>query len=99
MSGDTVHIGLLTIQLYIPGCASLKHKRSVLKPLLAALHKNYNISAAEIGAHDYHQSAVLACGLVSNSQQHIQPILEKIPRWIEKTRPDVQIVDYEFSML
>ena len=99
MNGTTVHFGVLTIKLYLPGCASLKQKRGVLKPVLASLHKKFNVSAAEIGAHDYHQSAVLAVGLVSNSQQHIQPILEKIPDWIERNRPDVQIVDSEYNML
>ncbi len=99
MSDDTIHIGLLTIELHLPGCSSLKQKRSALKPLLFALRKNFNISAAEIGANDSHRNAVLACTAVSNSSQHIQPVLEKIPPWIEQHRPDLQIVDSEYSML
>lgn len=99
MDNDSVHVGLLTIKLYLPGCRSLKQKRSLLKPLIAGLHKAYNLSAAEVGAHDFHQSAVLACTVVSNNDRHIQRILEKIPLWIEKRRPDLQIVDSEYVIL
>ena len=31
-------LGLLTLQIQLPGCSSLKEKRSRLKPLLARLH-------------------------------------------------------------
>jgi uncharacterized protein YlxP (DUF503 family) len=41
-------LGLLTIHLHLPGCASLKEKRGRLKPLLTRLHREFNISAAEI---------------------------------------------------
>ncbi|MCJ7708279.1 MAG: DUF503 domain-containing protein, partial [Anaerolineales bacterium] len=44
-----MHVGALTLELRLPGCSSLKQKRSRLKPLLAALHREFNLSAAEIG--------------------------------------------------
>ena len=99
MTGEAVHVGLLTVQLHLPGCRSLKQKRGTLKPLLTALRKNFNVSAAEVGAHDFHQSATIACAAVSNSSRHVQPLFEKIPRWIECHRPDVQLVDSEYIML
>lgn len=99
MTGEAVHVGLLTVQLHLPGCRSLKQKRGTLKPLLTALRKNFNVSAAEVGAHDFHQSATIACAAVSNSSRQVQPLFEKIPRWIECHRPDVQLVDSEYIML
>jgi uncharacterized protein len=36
-------IGQLTIYLHLPGCASLKEKRGRLKPLLARLHREFNL--------------------------------------------------------
>jgi len=42
-------IGTLTFHLHLPGCASLKEKRSRLKPLLARLHRQFNVSTAEMG--------------------------------------------------
>jgi uncharacterized protein YlxP (DUF503 family) len=90
-----MHIAALTIELHIPGCQSLKQKRSRLKPLLARLHKEFNISAAEIAGNDSHTLAVIACVMVSNDHKHVQRALDKIPAWIERHRPDLQIVDHE----
>ena len=88
-----MHVHVLSLELHLPGCSSLKEKRSRLKPLLAALHKNFNVSAAEIDHQDAHQSAVLACAVVSNSSKHGDKVLSKIPDWIERRFPDLQIVD------
>jgi uncharacterized protein YlxP (DUF503 family) len=94
-----MHVGTITIELYLPGCDSLKQKRSRLKPLLARLHREFNISAAEIDHNDQHRAAVIACAIVSNDAKHIQRVLEKIPDWIEKFRPDMQVVDQQIMML
>jgi uncharacterized protein len=88
-----MHIAVLTVELHIPGIRSLKEKRSRLKPLLAGLHRKFNISAAEIGANDQHEFAVIGCVVVSNDQRHAQQVLAHIPAWIEDRRPDMQIVD------
>ncbi len=88
-----MHVHVLSLELHLPGCLSLKEKRSRLKPLLAALHKNFNVSAAEIDHQDAHQSAVLACAVISNSSKHGDKVLSKIPDWIERRFPDLQIVD------
>ncbi|TFH33710.1 MAG: DUF503 domain-containing protein [Anaerolineales bacterium] len=94
-----MHIGTLTVELHLPGCNSLKQKRSLLKPLLSRLHREFNISAAEIDQHDHHRSAFIACAIVSNDVKHIQRVLEKIPDWIENHRPDLQVVDQQFTLL
>ena len=61
--------------------------------MLAALHKNFNVSAAEIEHQDAHQSAVVACVVVSNSDKHGHQVLSGIPSWVERRFPDLQIVD------
>jgi len=88
-----MHVHVLSLEIHLPGCSSLKEKRSRLKPLLAALHKNFNVSAAEIDHQDAHQSAILACAVVSNSNKHGNKVLSKIPDWIEHRFPNLQIVD------
>lgn len=85
-------LGLLTVDLYLPGCSSLKEKRRRLKPLILRLHKEFNITVAEVDLQDTWQNAVIACALVSNDQGHTQRALHKVLRWIEKTWPDVQVI-------
>lgn len=86
-------IGVLTLHIKLPGCASLKEKRSRLKPLLARLHREFNISVAEIDYQDIWQDALLVCALVSNQNSHTQRSLQKIIRWLETQWPDVSLVD------
>ena len=91
-------LGLLTIHLHIPGCTSLKAKRSRLKPLLARLHREFNVSVAEVDRLDAWQEAVIACALISNDQGHTQRSLQKVLRWIESSWPDVMVSDDELKI-
>lgn len=84
-------IGLLTLHLNLPGCKSLKEKRSRLKPLLARLHREFNISVAEINQNDTWQSAVIACAMVSNDSNHTERSLQRVREWIETSWLDVFI--------
>ena len=92
-------LGVLTLQIDIPGCKSIKDKRSRLKPLLNRLHREFNISVAEIDYHDAWQSAVIACAMVSNSPKHTQRALQKVTDWVEKHWPDVTVLDDQIEIL
>ncbi len=84
-------IGLLVLHLRIPGCSSLKEKRSRLKPLLARLHKEFNVSAAEIDDLDSWQSAQIACALVSNDAAFTQRALQAVVEWVETHWLDLEV--------
>lgn len=92
-------LGLLSLQIHIPGCSSLKEKRSRLKPLLARLHREFNVSAAEIDQQDVWQDATLACAYVSNSANQTQRTLQHIAHWIETSWPDVMLVDEHIEII
>lgn len=85
-------IAACQLRLYLPGCHSLKEKRSRLKPLLARLHREFNIAAAEVDLQDVWQSAELALVAVSNDSAQVRAELQHIVRWIEHTRPEVEVV-------
>ncbi len=85
--------GVLTIHLHLPGCASLKEKRGRLKPLLARLHREFNISTAEMGLHDKWQEAIIACAMIGNDEQFLQSSLETVRKWTVAHWTDGDIVD------
>lgn len=85
-------VGVVTIQLLIPGCKSLKEKRGRLRPLLARLHHEFNVSAAEMERLDSWQEAVIACALVSNDAAQTQRVLQAMVRWIETQWRDVEVM-------
>ncbi|MFZ5910889.1 MAG: DUF503 domain-containing protein [Chloroflexota bacterium] len=92
-------IGLLTIHLRLPGCASLKEKRGRLKPLLSQLHKKFNVSAAEMDRQDMWQEAVIACALVNADAAQVQRSLQTVVKWVEGNWPDGQIIDEKIEII
>ncbi|MGD0574832.1 MAG: DUF503 domain-containing protein [Anaerolineales bacterium] len=87
----TAHITACTLRLALPGCASLKGKRGMLMPLMAALRRQFGLAVAEIDAQDLWGSAVLACLTVSTETAHNHRVLQSALRWLERNRPDVEI--------
>jgi uncharacterized protein YlxP (DUF503 family) len=87
------------IDLLLPGVRSLKEKRSILKGLIARLHKQFNAACAEVDLHDVWQSTVIGIAVVSTSVPHAQHMLENIVAWIEHNRPDLTIVDYHIEIV
>jgi uncharacterized protein YlxP (DUF503 family) len=92
-------IGVLTLEIDLPGCMSLKEKRSRLKPLVARLHREFNVSAAEVSRMDNWQQAILACTMVANEAGHVQRSLEEIVSFIETRWPDVTLIDDRIQIL
>jgi uncharacterized protein len=92
-------IGACTIELDLPGLGSLKEKRSVLKSLLARLHKEFHVSAAEVDLHDAWQSSTIGVAVVSTSAVHAQNLLGNLVRWIETYRPDLEVVDHYVEVI
>ena len=91
-------LGLLILKIELPGCASLKEKRGRLKPLLARLHREFNISAAETEHLDVWQSAGIACALASNDPNHTRRVLQQVARWVEENWPDVILLEEQIEL-
>lgn len=91
-------IGTLTLYLHLPGCASLKEKRGRLKPLLARLHRQFNISTAELGLLDKWQESVIACGMVGNDAAFLCSALETVRKWVEANWPDGDVLDTKIEL-
>jgi len=66
-----VVVGLCTIELSLPGHRSLKDKRSAVKPLIAWIRREFNVSVAEVGGQDTWQSATLGIAAVSNDSAYV----------------------------
>lgn len=92
-------IGACTIELNLPGMGSLKEKRSLLKGLIARLHKEFNVSAAEVDLHDAWQATTLGVSTVSTSAIHAQHLLDNLVNWLETHRPDLDVVDHYVEVI
>lgn len=92
-------IGILTLHLQLPGCTSLKEKRSRIKPVLARLHREFNMSAAEDGLNDRWQEALLVCALVSNDASFSRQALQAVLSFTEEHFPDLYILEHRIEVL
>jgi uncharacterized protein len=92
-------IGILTLHLHLPACASLKEKRGRLKPLLARLHREFNVSAAEMDLQDKWQETIIACGMVGNDASYLQSALETVRKWTEANWPDGDVLDTKLEII
>jgi hypothetical protein len=85
-------VGLLTLELELPGIASLKDKRSVLQGIIRRLRTQYNCACAETDLMDEWESAVLAVTVVSNDGRHCNSMLSQISHWVETNAHDVSVM-------
>jgi hypothetical protein len=92
-------VGMCTIELDLPGTHSLKEKRSILKGLIARLRREFNVAVAEVDLNDAWGSATLGVAVVSNAAPHAERALERVVYWIERHRPDLNVVDYHFEII
>jgi uncharacterized protein len=92
-------IGVLTLQLQLPGCRSLKEKRSRLKPLIVRLHREFNLSVAEIDKQDLWDETTIGCAMISNDQQFTDSSLHTVIHWVNHNWPDVTLVDDQIEMI
>jgi uncharacterized protein YlxP (DUF503 family) len=72
-----------TWELALPGCASLKEKRAVIRSLRDRLRARLNVSAAETGLQDVHTRAELSIALVASDGRLAQSLLDKADRLVE----------------
>jgi uncharacterized protein YlxP (DUF503 family) len=84
--------------LHLEGCTSLKGKRSLVRPLLARLPREFNVVVAEVEHQDVWQSAGIALVVVGNDAKHLRAELQTIVRWIEHNRPELEVVDAQFEL-
>jgi len=92
-------IALLTIELYLPVTHSLKEKRSVLKPLIARLRREYNISVCEADAQDMLSRAVLEIVCVSGNRALAHRQLQNVANRVDNWRMDAALLDYHIEMI
>ena len=92
-------VAILTLHLHLPGCASLKEKRGRLKPLLARLHRQFNLSTAEMDLQDKWQEAIIVCAMLGNDTAHLQSALETVRKWVQANWSDGDVVDTKIELL
>ncbi len=71
------HLGLLTLDLHLPACTSLKEKRRILRGCVESIRSRLHLAVAEVGHHDLHQRAVIAVAAVGPERLEVERALQR----------------------
>jgi uncharacterized protein YlxP (DUF503 family) len=77
-------VASLTWELSLPGCSSLKEKRSVIRSLRDRLRDKFNVSVAETALQDVHERAEITIALVASDGKMAESVLQKADQLVEE---------------
>ena len=84
-------IGWLELDVLLGDVHSLKEKRSLVRPLVAALWKGFPVAVAEVGDQDLHRRTRIGVTTVSGDAAHVAAVLDDVERFVAE-RPEVQLL-------
>lgn len=92
-------LATLTIHFHIPACASLKEKRGRIKPLIARLRREFNVSVAEMDLQDKWDQAIIVCAMVGNDPAFLRSALQNAAKWVEGNWSDGDVWDMKIEVI
>ncbi|HMU92152.1 MAG TPA: DUF503 domain-containing protein, partial [Anaerolineales bacterium] len=92
-------LAILTIHLRLPLCTSLKEKRGRIKPLLSRLHREFNVSVAEMDLQDTWDEAIIACAMLNSDAVVLRQSLQSVAKWVEANWTDGDVWDSKIENL
>jgi uncharacterized protein YlxP (DUF503 family) len=87
------------VSLRLPGNQGLKGKRQVAQSLISRVRRKFNVAIAEVDDNELWQRLTLGVTCVSNDGRHANEILSKVVQYIEETRGDVELLDYQAELV
>lgn len=83
---------------FLPYVSSLKEKRKVCKRIIEKSKNKFDVSIAEVGPHDVHQTLAIGLAIVSGEKHQAKKVIDSIIYFIENHmeltgEAEVQIVE------
>jgi uncharacterized protein len=87
-----MYVGALTLDVLLGDVRSLKQKRSVVRPLIAEVHRKFpGVAVGETGHLDLHRRAEIGIAVVSSTAANATEVLDACERLVAD-RPEVEIL-------
>lgn len=91
-------VAVLTWELHLSGCQSLKDKRRIMRSMKDRLHNRFNVSVAETDYQDLWQRAELSCCVVATDKRHAESVLSAADNLVGQ-EPMARIINSQKSWL
>jgi uncharacterized protein len=80
------NVVVFTWELMIPGCRSLKEKRTAVRSLRDRLQNRFQLSVAETGLQDVHDRAEITAALVASDGRLAESLSSRIEEFVADDR-------------
>ena len=91
-----MRVGVLRIELFVPGARSLKAKRQVIRSLKDRLRNKFNVSVSEVDYQDKWQRATLGIAMVGTDGKYVAGALENAVKFV-RGEPGVELAYHEIE--
>jgi uncharacterized protein YlxP (DUF503 family) len=91
-------IGVVQVELRIPGSTSLKMKRAAIRSLKDRIHNEFNVSIADISQSSNMRTCTLGIAHVCNDIKFSNRVLSNVINFVETVRT-VEVADYQLMFL
>jgi uncharacterized protein YlxP (DUF503 family) len=92
-------VAVARLELHLPEAGSLKEKRAVIQSLTTRLRNQFRVAVAEVDHLDSHHVGVLGVAALSNAEGHAREVLASCVRYVESSRPDLEITGWEVNAM
>ena len=87
------------MEFFLPDSHSLKAKRQVARSVATRIRNQFNVTVAEADDNDLWQRLTLGICCLSNDTKHANEILSNVVAFVEKSRNDLELLDYETEII
>ena len=94
-----MHLGVCRIMLHLPDSSSLKDKRQVARSLSTRIRNQFNVAVAEVEDQELWQRLTLAICCVSTDSGHANEMISKVVNFVEESRRDLELLDYQTEII
>jgi hypothetical protein len=91
-------VGIVRIELHLPGAASLKDKRSVVRALKERIRHRVQAAVAEVDHQDLWQRAALGVSVISGERRQVGEMLQSVRRLVESAH-GAEMIDWQEQLL
>ena len=87
-------VGVVRIELHLPGVSSLKGKRSIVRGLKDRIRQRVHAAVAEVDHQDLWQRATLGVAVVSGESRQVGEMLQSV-RDLVHGAPGAEVIDWQ----
>ena len=91
-------VGIVRIELHLPGASSLKDKRSIVRALKERIRHRVQAAVAEVDHQDLWQRAALGVSVISGERRQVGTMLQSVRNLVESTHA-AQLLEWEEQVL